>query len=49
MLVLLTVAVSYNDVAVLYNDNAWMETQQQTNGNAITVGGQKNLDRDWIV
>ena len=30
-----------------------METQQQTNGNAMMVGGQKpmldnSIDRDWI-
>ena len=31
----------------------WMETQQQTNGDAIMVGGQKpkldnGIDKDWI-
>ena len=38
---------------MLSNFTAWMETQRQTNGDAIPVGGQKlvldnSIDRDWM-
>ena len=28
---------------LVYNFTAWIETQQQTNGNAIMIGGQKPM------